>query len=195
MDLLLLGSLGHDDTVSWLVDPSFFFQFQVKPSLMSYNLPLAIFLTVAPEVCACKNYGLKADVYSFAIVFWEVFSGQDAYQKMSFDRHFDHVVVHGKRPNPKAAAISTKNLSKSLLHLMSDMWQPNPKDRPTFRNICDRLAGECILSTNQRSRTLDGESNRNGSYCSHQSQLTDRTRYLMNRSLRSRYADVESNGS
>lgn len=150
---------------------------------------------MAPEVCSCKNYGLKVDVYSFAILFWEVFSGQDAYQKMSFDRHFDHVVINNKRPNPKAAAITTRNLSTSLLHLMSEMWHPNPKDRPTFRNICDRLAGECILSSNQRSRTLDGESNKDSSNRSHQSQLTDRTRYLMNRSVQSRYADLESNDS
>lgn len=150
---------------------------------------------MAPEVCSCKNYGLKADVYSFAIVFWEVFSGQEAYPRMSFNQHFDHVVIKAKRPNPKTAASATRNLSKSLLHLMSEMWNPNPKDRPTFRNICDRLAGECILSSNQRSRTLDGESIKDGSNRSHQSQITDRTRYLMNRSVRSRYADVDSNES
>ncbi len=150
---------------------------------------------MAPEVCSCKHYGLKADVYSFAIVFWEVFSGQEAYYRMSFNKHFDHVVVNHKRPNPKTAAVTTRNLSKSLLHLMPEMWSSKPQDRPTFRSICDRLTGECILSSNQQSRNLEG-GNHKDSDRSHQSFVTDRTRYLMNRSLRSRYAsDADSSGS
>lgn len=140
---------------------------------------------MAPEVCSCKNYGLKADVYSFAIVFWEVFSGQEAYAKMSFDKHFDQVVVKGKRPSPKVASAHSKHLSKSLVHLMPDMWNASPSERPTFRNICDRLAGECLTSSTRPPRGMDGIRD---SDQSHESYLTDRTRYLLNRSLHSRYA-------
>merc|ERR1711953_378163 len=42
---------------------------------------------MAPEVVLCKNYGLSADVYSYAIVFWEIFSDDHAYQNMSYDKH------------------------------------------------------------------------------------------------------------
>ena len=144
---------------------------------------LGSFPTVAPEVCSCKNYGLKADVYSFGIVFWEIFAGQEAYSKMSFDKHFDQIVVKGKRPSTKAAARNCKHLSQSLLHLMPDMWHASPSERPTFKNICDRLAGECLLSSTRPPRGMDGIRD---SDQSHQSYLSDRTRYLMNRSLRSR---------
>ena len=194
MDLQQLASRGLVDTVS----PS---NTRSIPSplfihiLWRLTVPTS-YSTVSPEVCSCKHYGLKADVYSFAIVFWEVFSGQEAYYRMSFDKHFDHVVIKGKRPNPKVAASNTRNLSKSLLHLMPEMWSAKPQERPTFRSICDRLAGECVLSSNQKSRNLNGDNTRDSDR-SHQSFVTDRTRYLMNRSLRSRYASDagESNDS
>lgn len=140
---------------------------------------------MAPEVCSCKNYGLSADVYSFGIMFWEVFAGEDAYTKLSFDKHFDQVVVNGKRPSTKVAASNCKHLSQSLLHLMPDMWNTSPSKRPTFRNICDRLAGECLSSSTRPPRGMDGIRD---SDQSHQSHISDRTRYLMNRSLRSRLA-------
>lgn len=150
---------------------------------------------MAPEVVSCKNYGLKADVYSFAIVFWEVFSGKEAYSKMSFDKHFDQVVVKGKRPHSKTAATTTRNLSKSMLHLMPEMWSAHPRDRPAFSNICDRIAGECVLSSNHHGNNLKqaggGASHNRDSDRSHQSYLTDRTRYLMNRSLRSRMHSID----
>ena len=141
--------------------------------------------TVAPEVCSCKNYGLKADVYSFGIVFWEIFAGLEAYSKMSFDKHFDQVVVKGKRPSTRATSSNCKHLSQSMLHLMPDMWHACPAERPTFKNICDRLAGECLLSATRPPRGMDGLRD---SDQSHHSYLSDRTRYLMNRSLRSRLA-------
>lgn len=150
---------------------------------------------MAPEVVSCKNYGLKADVYSFAIVFWEVFSGQEAYNNMTLNKHFDHVVVKGKRPKLRTAATKSRNLSKSLLHLLSEMWSTDPRDRPAFLNICDRLAGECILSSRKPHGVGVGGTTKDSDQ-SHQSYLTDRTRYLMNRSLRSRYAsDVGGDSS
>lgn len=131
----------------------------------------------------CKNYGLAADVYSFAILFWEVFSGQEAYSKMDTEQHFDQVVLKGRRPRKKAASFGL--LPKSLVRLLESMWAPDPKDRPSFRTICNRLSNEHILSSHQH---------QSGSVRSNKSHLSDRTRYLLNRSLNSRYA-ADSNAS
>jgi len=43
---------------------------------------------MAPECLSGESYNLKADVYSFAIVLWEVLSGESAY---SFVRDIDHL--------------------------------------------------------------------------------------------------------
>ena len=144
--------------------------------------------TVAPEVCSCKNYGLKADVYSFGIMFWEVFSGNDAYSNMSLDKHFDQVVIQGKRPSTKVAASNCACLSQSLFHSIPDMWHANPSQRPTFRNICNRLAGDCRRSSTKPSRAMDGIQ-----LGDRQWDLSDRTRFLINRSMHSRLASGVGN--
>jgi serine/threonine protein kinase len=133
---------------------------------------------MAPEVVLCKEYGLSADVYSYSIVFWEVFSGQAPFPKYTFDRHFEQVVVKQKRPSRRSVS---PILPKPLLRTMEDMWNGTPQKRPTFRNICDQLGAECVL--------MHASTNTSGA--SARSQLSDRTSYLTNRSLRSR---CESSG-
>ena len=46
---------------------------------------------MAPECLIGEAYNLKADVYSFAIVVWEMLSGETAY---SFVRDIDHLVYY-----------------------------------------------------------------------------------------------------
>jgi serine/threonine protein kinase len=126
---------------------------------------------MAPEVVQCKEYGLSADVYSYSIVFWEVFSGQDPFPKNNLDKYFEHVLLKQKRPSRRSVS---PILPKPLLRIMEDMWNGTPQKRQAFRNICDQLTAECVLmhaaSSTQSAR----------------SQLSDRTSYLTNRSLRSR---------
>lgn len=126
---------------------------------------------MAPEVVLCKNYGLKADVYSYSIVFWEVFSGQSAYPKLTMEKHFEQTVLKDKRPSRRSCA---STLPKSMIRMMEEMWSGDAQKRPTFRSICDQLGSEYVLSHH-----TDG--NR-----SNKSHMSDRTSYLTNRSLRSR---------
>ena len=135
---------------------------------------------MAPEVVQCKNYGLSADVYSYSIVFWEVFSSQKepAYPKMDLNQHFEQVVLKHKRPNKKRIS---KLLSKQLEMMMVNMWDPNPLERPNFKSICEQLGAECVLM-NATNRSVG----------SGQTQFSDRTSYLMNRSLKSQYGPSTS---
>eukprot|EP00980_Cylindrotheca_fusiformis_P021914 scaffold8747_cov96-Cylindrotheca_fusiformis.AAC.9 len=126
---------------------------------------------MAPEVILCKDYGLSADVYSFAIVVWEVMSNQPAYTKMNFEKHFEHAVEKKKRPNIKKMISNKQILPKdSIIHeLVEKAWAPNPRERPNILKVCDRLSTE-VLKTSQ-----------GGSI-----KVTDRTNWLANRSLKSR---------
>jgi serine/threonine protein kinase len=123
---------------------------------------------MAPEVIACKDYGLKADVYSYAIVVWEVVAGQSAYKHhaQTLEDHFEHVVVKGKRPSKRA--LKGSQLSNTLVQLVQDMWDGDSARRPTFRTICDQL-------------TVD-YNRLNDSGCGG---AMDRSQQLLNRSLRS----------
>jgi serine/threonine protein kinase len=130
---------------------------------------------MAPEVVQCKNYGLSADVYSYAILFWEVFfsGGKEAFPHMTLDQHFEKVVLKGQRPSIRKSSIKKRNLlSKQLETMMVNMWAGGVTERPTFKSVCEQLGAECVVMNSNSSRSAN-------------SQLTDRTGYLMNRSLRS----------
>mmetsp|Transcript_6562 Transcript_6562/g.12086 ORF Transcript_6562/g.12086 Transcript_6562/m.12086 type:complete len:130 (+) Transcript_6562:130-519(+) len=123
---------------------------------------------MAPEVVLAKNYGFAADVYSYSIVIWEVFSGKLAYEEMDFDSHFEDVVMQGKRPSTKIP-----DVPKTLIKLMKDAWDPDPKRRPDFKYIRQILKHE--------SKLLRHDHIANG----HSHHLSNRTEYLMGQSARS----------
>ena len=52
---------------------------------------------MAPEVILCKPYNLKADVYSFAIVCWELTSLKVAFDGYDVEKH-SRAVISGERP-------------------------------------------------------------------------------------------------
>ncbi|KAG7345162.1 sserine/threonine protein kinase with PASTA sensor domain [Nitzschia inconspicua] len=123
---------------------------------------------MAPEVVLCKNYGFAADVYSYSIVIWEVFSGKLAYEEMDFNSHFEEVVMKEKRPSTKLYGIP-----KTLITLMQNAWDPDPLRRVDFKYVRQILKHECKL--------LNHDHIENG----HRHHLSNRTDYLMRQSARS----------
>lgn len=111
-------------------------------------------------------------MFSFGILFWEVFSGKVAFDDMNFNEHFEQIVIKGKRPNAKLPG-----MRKSLIKLMGSMWEPEPRRRPDFKNICQILRNE--------SKQLRHDHHESG----HHHHLTDRTAYLMGQSARSQSND------
>ena len=53
---------------------------------------------MAPEVVLCKNYGKSADVYSFAILLWQVLALETPYRTYDYEKHARKVVLGKKRP-------------------------------------------------------------------------------------------------
>ena len=125
---------------------------------------------MAPEVVLCKPYGFSADVFSFAIIVWEVLAGQMAFPKMSLEKHYEQVIFKDKRPK------KLKKLPKSLDQLMERAWDSDRLKRPTFPSICETLSKQISA--------LNCSSTR--------SHLSDRTAFLTNESFRSRCESNES---
>eukprot|EP00535_Pseudo-nitzschia_heimii_P004855 CAMPEP_0197186344 /NCGR_PEP_ID=MMETSP1423-20130617/13743_1 /TAXON_ID=476441 /ORGANISM="Pseudo-nitzschia heimii, Strain UNC1101" /LENGTH=691 /DNA_ID=CAMNT_0042637625 /DNA_START=61 /DNA_END=2136 /DNA_ORIENTATION=+ len=94
-------------------------------------------LFMAPEVATKKPYGFSADVYSFAILFWEVISLKEVFPHMTLNKHFQQVILKGKRP-PSLEDILPTELNDMLEH----SWDTNTRRRPNFRSICNKLASE-----------------------------------------------------
>ena len=87
---------------------------------------------MAPEMLQEKKYNEKVGVYSFAIVMSELLT-----QKPPFDgvKTWDipDLVIEGKRPE------LPKKVPTKLRDLVVSCWQANPKKRPTFAAIHEKL--------------------------------------------------------
>ncbi|KAL7575307.1 hypothetical protein ACA910_001830 [Epithemia clementina (nom. ined.)] len=92
---------------------------------------------MAPEVARNSPYGFSADSFSFAILFWEIFALQLPFRTLDAAKHYELVVVQGKRPNQLHGT-----LPKVLHDLMDQCWSDNALERPNFDHICLVLGGE-----------------------------------------------------
>lgn len=86
---------------------------------------------MAPEVVLCQDYGLKADVYSFGIMFWEVASLSQPFRRYTSNRHFTDIILKGRRPLMRSVAW----LSPKLRLLIQSCWKAESALRPPFSEI------------------------------------------------------------
>eukprot|EP01117_Protostelium_nocturnum_P003651 TRINITY_DN14936_c0_g1_i1.p1 TRINITY_DN14936_c0_g1~~TRINITY_DN14936_c0_g1_i1.p1 ORF type:complete len:629 (+),score=258.47 TRINITY_DN14936_c0_g1_i1:114-2000(+) len=115
---------------------------------------------MAPEMLLDLGYDEKADIYSFGIVLWELFSQEEPYlnQFRSFDDLVEAVTKKGRRPEiPEGCPPKLKTLIQSC-------WNPSPGNRPTFAqilasNIFDEIIIENLISErNEMGREMWKES-------------------------------------
>eukprot|EP00808_Paulinella_micropora_P011250 g56651.t1 len=88
---------------------------------------------MAPEVASNQPYNEKADVYGFGVIFWEMVANDLPYKTLKTSNFYDEVVKKNTRPpiDPTWPPEVTK--------LCTDCWAKSPEDRPTFREIIQRL--------------------------------------------------------
>ncbi|KAF2306315.1 hypothetical protein GH714_016408 [Hevea brasiliensis] len=88
---------------------------------------------MAPEVIEHKPYDHKADVFSFAIVLWELLTGELPYSYLTPLQAAVGVVQKGLRPT------IPKNAHPKLAELLERCWRQDPSQRPNFSEIIDIL--------------------------------------------------------
>lgn len=92
---------------------------------------------MAPEVVRCDAYGFSADVYSYAILLWELFALEVPFPNYHASKHFELVVQKQKRPRKIYHILPT-----TLHHVMERGWDNAPGSRPTMKAFCVSVAGE-----------------------------------------------------
>ena len=84
---------------------------------------------MAPEQFRSNDYDEKVDVYSFAILLFEMLTEKLPFAGMNFHQVAYAVVEKGERPKlPRKG-------NKSISSVIKLCWNQNPKKRPTFRDI------------------------------------------------------------
>jgi len=106
-------------------------------------------LFMAPEVMMFREFNESSDVYSFAIVLWEILSRQEPFSQFrALDEFRQAVCVRHERP------IIPPDTLDSLRRLIERCWDKEPARRPSFREIVvalEHVIVEAAIS-NQRGR-------------------------------------------
>ncbi|KAL6060397.1 Serine/threonine-protein kinase edr1 [Balamuthia mandrillaris] len=96
---------------------------------------------MAPEMLLEKDYNEKADVYSFAIVLWELYTQTCPYEDMfeSMEELIEAVAIDEERP------YMPEDTPPTLRDLIEQCWDANPDNRPSFGEILDSFALDQIV--------------------------------------------------
>ncbi|TFJ88587.1 hypothetical protein NSK_000157 [Nannochloropsis salina CCMP1776] len=106
---------------------------------------------MAPEVALGMLYNAKADVYSLALITWQMVQGTKPFQGMSRKDFFHHVVHRHFRPpvDPK--------WPPALSSIIVQAWDPDQLKRPTAREFVDTL-GSIVRGLSRHRRNSTGTS-------------------------------------
>ncbi|KAK9138275.1 hypothetical protein Sjap_008869 [Stephania japonica] len=131
-NLLLTMNLKHIK----LVD----FGLARKMAVEEKSSEVGSFKWMAPEVFSTypfkpgekKKYSHKVDIYSFAIVLWELITNRPPFEEIDILDMKEHVVYMKKRP-------SLKDIPEDIALLLQSCWSDNPAYRPEFTVIITSL--------------------------------------------------------
>lgn len=90
---------------------------------------------MAPEVALRKSYNLSVDVFSFAILLWEICTLEKPFDGFTEAQHMNLVVQRGYRPKLE----HLKLWPVGIKTILSECWETDMHKRPTFREITASL--------------------------------------------------------
>ena len=94
------------------------------------------FRYMSPECAKGEDYSFSTDVYSFAILLWELITLETAFSKASNVQQLSKMAFFGHQ-RPPLKLVESREIRK----LLKASWDPNPELRPSFAPIisCLRL--------------------------------------------------------
>lgn len=105
---------------------------------------------MAPEVFIGNKYGRAADVYSFAMVLWELLSLKNPFEKLNLYQIMAKV-ISGVRPTFEV------DCQENLKDLIQKGWDKDPDKRPSFSEIIDMMIDKKIsfLKNGEKDERID----------------------------------------
>ncbi|XP_065055578.1 probable serine/threonine-protein kinase drkA isoform X2 [Rhopilema esculentum] len=80
------------------------------------------------------KFTTKSDAYSFAITVWEMIYNKRPYHMLNWDHQVISAITSGNTPS------TDENCPDALERLLGACWKMQPKDRPDFTQILERLS-------------------------------------------------------
>merc|ERR1712093_400893 len=96
---------------------------------------------MAPEVLLGRGCDAKADVYSFGILLWEMYTREKPWHDMFEDEDELIAAVCDEEERPKIPA----DCPPALRDLIESCWHPDPEKRPTFQAMLEKMMFEKVL--------------------------------------------------
>mmetsp|Transcript_51753 Transcript_51753/g.129911 ORF Transcript_51753/g.129911 Transcript_51753/m.129911 type:complete len:515 (-) Transcript_51753:971-2515(-) len=106
-------------------------------------------LWMAPEVLMGKPLDEKADVYSFAIVMWEMVAQEEPFPEFESYREFRQAICFDNVRPPLTCPPLKQPIPASIRHMMQAAWHKDPPKRPSFDVIIqmfDSVLVDCSVS-------------------------------------------------
>ncbi|KAJ7882056.1 kinase-like domain-containing protein [Mycena olivaceomarginata] len=100
----------------------------------------------APELHQGGHNDLRSDIYAFACVAYELFTGKLPFPELPTDGAVIDAVIKGRRPSQPASCSGTAALD-DLWKVLQHCWEEQPERRPTCGQIVERLTGTVIQAT------------------------------------------------
>ena len=116
---------------------------------------------MAPEVFKHEFYGLKCDVYSYAMVVYEVFEGLLAFGDPITWAH-RAASSEKARPGWNFMAAYESRRCEEMCKLVEQCWHSDPKERPTFMRIANVLRSIGYISKFEKRPELTAKGKRGG---------------------------------
>ncbi|RGB32316.1 kinase-like domain-containing protein [Rhizophagus diaphanus] len=108
------------------------------------NLPY-----LAPEVIIGKGHTYKSDIYSIAMLMWEISSGQPPFSSYEHDYHLAMNIVNGIRPK---VVLGTPLEYKNL---MKQCWDADPSKRPNSNTLWKKIRDISLFYQSQSNDQLE----------------------------------------
>ncbi|KAG9284963.1 hypothetical protein G9A89_009773 [Geosiphon pyriformis] len=89
---------------------------------------------IPPEVLSGKKFTKKGDIYSFAMILWELATGMPPFHDHSHDKNLITAILNGKRPE-----ITSPLIPPCYAELIGKCWDDSPWNRPTLKELEKKL--------------------------------------------------------
>lgn len=93
---------------------------------------------MAPEVANCEQYNEKSEVYTWAVIVWEMTTQERPYSGINRERFMELVVAKGLRPNVKHPRCVSA-WGPVFTDLIERCWSRRIATRPSFDQILGEL--------------------------------------------------------